>query len=142
MTTLLGKKIARTGNEEVIAWLRRPRSGRMALGGIGTGSYLLACAGLLNDCRATIHWWDLDSLREEFPQTRMTNNLFELDNKRYTCSGGTAAMDMMLSLIGQFHGMKLAAISGVNGVFTDEDINKVRNLAIEARKKSKPAKKK
>ncbi|MBR9827853.1 MAG: GlxA family transcriptional regulator [Oceanospirillales bacterium] len=101
--------IARTGNEEVIAWLRRPRSGRMAMGGIGTGSYLLACAGLLNDCRATIHWWDLDSLREEFPQTRMTNNLFELDNKRYTCSGGTAAMDMMLSLIGQFHGMELAA---------------------------------
>jgi hypothetical protein len=38
--------------------------------------------------------------------------------------------------------MKLAAISGVNGVFTDEDINKVRDLAIEARKKSKPAEKK
>ncbi len=101
--------IARTGNEEIIAWLRRQRNGRMALGGIGTGSYLLACAGLLNDCRATIHWWDLDNLREEFPQTQMTNNLFELDNQRYTCSGGTAAMDMMLSLIGQFHGMELAA---------------------------------
>lgn len=101
--------IARTGNEEIVAWLRRLRSGRMALGGIGTGSYLLACAGLLNDCRATIHWWDLDSLREEFPNTQMTNNLFELDNKRYTCSGGTAAMDMMLSLIGQYHGMELAA---------------------------------
>ncbi|GAA0690274.1 GlxA family transcriptional regulator [Marinobacterium maritimum] len=101
--------IARTGNEEIIAWLRRLRGCQMALGGIGTGSYLLACAGLLNDCRATIHWWDLESLREEFPQTRMTNNLFELDNKRYTCSGGTAAMDMMLSLIGQLHGMELAA---------------------------------
>ncbi|MBA4503015.1 GlxA family transcriptional regulator [Marinobacterium sp. 3-1745] len=101
--------IARTGNEDIIAWLRRQRGGRMALGGIGTGSYLLACAGLLNGCRATIHWWDLDNLREEFPQTRVTNNLFELDNRRYTCSGGTAAMDMMLSLIGQHHGMKLAA---------------------------------
>ena len=31
--------------------------------------------------------------------------------------------------------MKLAAISGVNGVFTDEDIAKVTRLALEARKK-------
>jgi predicted amino acid dehydrogenase len=44
--------------------------------------------------------------------------------------------------MGLKHGMKLAAISGVNGVFTDEDINQVRNLAIKARKKSKTAKKK
>lgn len=44
--------------------------------------------------------------------------------------------------MGLKHGMKLAAISGVNGVFSDDDINKVKNLAIEARKKSKPAKKK
>ncbi|OQY60140.1 MAG: dehydrogenase [Desulfobacteraceae bacterium 4572_88] len=38
--------------------------------------------------------------------------------------------------MGLKHGMKLAAISGVNGVYTDEDIAKVRDLAIEARKKS------
>jgi len=36
--------------------------------------------------------------------------------------------------MGLKHGMKLAAISGVNGVFTDEDIAKVRELALEARK--------
>ena len=111
--------IARTGNEAVIAWLRRQASGQArlslsqsrqtAFGGIGTGSYLLACAGLLEGFRATIHWWDLASLREEFVQTTVTNNLFEVDGDRYTCSGGTAAMDMMLFLIGQQHGMALAA---------------------------------
>lgn len=36
--------------------------------------------------------------------------------------------------MGLKHGMKLAAISGVNGVYSDEDIARVRNLAIEARK--------
>ncbi len=36
--------------------------------------------------------------------------------------------------MGLKHGMKLAAISGVNGVFTDEDIDKVRELALAARK--------
>jgi transcriptional regulator GlxA family with amidase domain len=101
--------IARTGNEAILTWLRRQASSNLAFGGIGTGSYLLACAGLLEGFKATIHWWDLANLREAFPQTRVTNNLFEVDGKRYTCSGGTAAMDMMLFLIGQQHGMDLAA---------------------------------
>jgi len=35
--------------------------------------------------------------------------------------------------LGLKHGMKLAAISGVNGVFTDEDIAEVKRLALEAR---------
>jgi predicted amino acid dehydrogenase len=35
--------------------------------------------------------------------------------------------------MGLKHGMKLAAISGVNGVFTDDDIARVRDLALEAR---------
>ena len=36
------------------------------------------------------------------------------------------------------HGMQLAAISGVNGVYSDEDIERVRELALEARKTWKP----
>jgi Semialdehyde dehydrogenase, NAD binding domain len=35
--------------------------------------------------------------------------------------------------LGLKHGMKLAAISGVNGVFSDEDIARVRELALAAR---------
>ncbi len=38
--------------------------------------------------------------------------------------------------MGLKHGMKLAAISGVNGVCSDEDIARVRDLALEARKKN------
>ncbi len=37
--------------------------------------------------------------------------------------------------MGLKHDMRLAAISGVNGVYSDEDIARVRELAIEARKK-------
>ncbi|MCB1730341.1 MAG: hypothetical protein KDI21_07665, partial [Halieaceae bacterium] len=36
--------------------------------------------------------------------------------------------------LGLKHGMRLAAISGVNGVFSDEDIARVRELALQARK--------
>jgi predicted amino acid dehydrogenase len=40
--------------------------------------------------------------------------------------------------IGLKHGMKLAAISGVNGVFSDADIARVRELALAARASAKP----
>jgi predicted amino acid dehydrogenase len=44
--------------------------------------------------------------------------------------------------LGLKHGMRLAAISGVNGVFTDADIAQVRTLALAARaKKSRSARK-
>jgi predicted amino acid dehydrogenase len=36
--------------------------------------------------------------------------------------------------LGLKHGMRLAAISGVNGVFSDEGIATIRKLALEARK--------
>ncbi len=42
--------------------------------------------------------------------------------------------------MGLKHGMKLAAISGVNGVITDADIERVRTLALAARAKSARAK--
>ena len=35
--------------------------------------------------------------------------------------------------LGLKHGMKLAAISGVNGAYTDQDISRIRDLALKAR---------
>ena len=44
--------------------------------------------------------------------------------------------------LGLKHGMQLAAISGVNGVYSDQDIRAVRERAIAARRAAKPARKK
>jgi len=41
--------------------------------------------------------------------------------------------------LGIKHGMKLAEISGVNGPFSDEDIERVRELALVARAKQMQA---
>ncbi|NQZ32021.1 MAG: GlxA family transcriptional regulator [Oceanospirillaceae bacterium] len=101
--------IARTGNEAVIDWLKRQGDSSMAIGGIGTGTYVLAIAGLLDQYRATIHWWHIENLKQEFPKTQVTNRLFEIDGKRYTCSGGTASMDMMLFLIARQQNLEMAA---------------------------------
>ena len=44
--------------------------------------------------------------------------------------------------LGLKHGMQLAAISGVNGAYSDDDIARVRRLAMAARKTRTTAKKK
>jgi transcriptional regulator GlxA family with amidase domain len=64
---------------------------------------------LLDGFRCTVHWENLDAFREDFPDLDVTGELFEIDGPRLTCSGGTASLDMMLSLIAQSHGRDLAA---------------------------------
>ena len=44
--------------------------------------------------------------------------------------------------LGRKHGMKLAAISGVNGPFSDADIRRVRRLALDARSQGAPKREK
>jgi AraC family transcriptional regulator, glycine betaine-responsive activator len=79
--------------------LRRLADRRVPLGALCTGGYALARAGLLDNFRATIHWENLSALREEFPRVRISDQLFTIDRDRYTCSGGTAPLDLMLNLI-------------------------------------------
>jgi transcriptional regulator GlxA family with amidase domain len=83
----------------LLAALRRLADRRVPLGGLCTGGYALARAGLLDNFRATIHWENLSALREEFPRVRINDQLFTVDRDRYTCSGGTAPLDLMLNLI-------------------------------------------
>ncbi|WP_246226032.1 GlxA family transcriptional regulator [Chelativorans xinjiangense] len=78
------------------------------LGSLSTGTYLLARAGLLDGYRCTIHWENRTAFQEDFPDIECTNNLYEIDRDRMTCSGGTAAMDLMLHLIAARHGEELA----------------------------------
>ena len=80
----------------------------------------MARAELLNGYRATIHWENLASLREQFPDTTVSSELFEIDRDRYTCSGGTAPLDMMLSVIAKRQGAGLAA--AISEVFVCERI--------------------
>ncbi|MGD1877241.1 MAG: GlxA family transcriptional regulator [Kiloniellaceae bacterium] len=91
------------------AWLRKADRRGADLGAICTGSYVLAKAGLLDGHRCTIHWENLAGFCEDFPDIEVTSELFEIDRSRFTCSGGTAAIDMMLNVIARQHGHELAA---------------------------------
>ena len=88
--------------------LRKAARSGIAVGSLSTGTYLLARAGLLDGYRCTIHWENRPALQEEFPNLLCTEKIYEIDRDRLTCSGGTAAMDLMLQLIVKRHGAELA----------------------------------
>ena len=90
--------------------LRRLAEHGTPLGGLCTGGYALARAGLLDRYHATIHWENLSALREEFPRVLISDQLFTIDRDRFTCSGGVAPLDLMLHLIEARLGAEIARL--------------------------------
>ena len=91
--------IPKRGDAEIVRWLRQLAARGIVLGGIDTGSYYLAKAGLLNGYRCTIHWEDRETMLEEFPKLHVTRRLFEVDKDRWTSSGGVSPLDMMTFIL-------------------------------------------
>lgn len=102
-----GVFVERYENKSLFAYLRESRNAGVTVGGLCTAAYLLAAAGLLNGKRCAIHWENLPGFSERFPSADVYADLYEKDGNIWTCAGGTAALDMMLSLIGQDHDEEL-----------------------------------
>lgn len=104
-----GNGIEQFADARLPVWLRKQHRHGTLLGGICTGSYLLAEAGLLDDVSCTVHWEYIAGMRERFPRARLRDEVFIIDQGRYTCAGGSAPLDMMLHVIAEQHGRALAA---------------------------------
>lgn len=89
--------------------LRRHARRGTVMGGLCTGTFALAEAGLLDGYSAAIHWENLSSIREEFGDVAFTDDLFVFDRDRVTCTGGVAPLDMMLKFVAARLGRSLAA---------------------------------
>lgn len=103
-----GINVREAVSQPLLSTLRRLADRRVALGALCTGGYALARAGLLDNYQATIHWENLPALREEFPRVQLNDQVFSIDRERYTCSGGTAPLDLMLNLIQLKHGPQVS----------------------------------
>jgi transcriptional regulator GlxA family with amidase domain len=103
-----GINVREAVSNPLLAALRRLGERRVGLGALCTGGYALARAGLLDNYRATIHWENLPALREEFPRVQLNDQVFSIDRDRYTASGGTAPLDLMLNLIQLKHGLGIS----------------------------------
>ena len=104
-----GIAIQRTVTREHITWLQSQARQSKRLGAVCTGSWALASAGLLDGFDCSVHWECLAAMQEAFPRVNMSTRLFTLDRNRFTSSGGTAPLDMMLHLISRDHGRELSA---------------------------------
>ncbi|MBB3232075.1 GlxA family transcriptional regulator [Halomonas stenophila] len=92
----------------LMRWLHRLDGAGCVLGGLDTGCFLLAAAGLLDGERVTLHWESLPAFQERFPAIATSDELFELGRRRFSCAGGAAAMDMALDVIARRYGHPLA----------------------------------
>lgn len=86
---------------QLLRWLRAQRRRGAAIGGISSGTYLLAAAGLLEGRSCTIHWEHQPLLAERFPGARLLAQLCVIEGDIYTCGGSSSVYDLMLHLIEQ-----------------------------------------
>ncbi|WP_433444752.1 GlxA family transcriptional regulator [Nonomuraea sp. CA-141351] len=74
-----------------------------------TGATVLAAAGLLDNRRATTHWYEARQLATRFPQVHVDPApIFVRDGAVATSGGVTASLDLTLSFIEEDHGAEIA----------------------------------
>jgi len=117
-----GWNIEQNSTEGLARWLRSIGQGRVGFGSTCTGSHLLAVAGLLDGYRCSVHWENMGSMTDLFPKSHVSRSVYTIDRDRFTCSGGTSPVDMMLYLIKRQCGPEVSA--GVAEQFIYERIRR------------------
>jgi len=104
-----GTYVQKNTNPGVLRWLKFAARSGVAFGSTCTGSQVLAQSGLLDGYRCSVHWENIDVLTDSFSNTHVNRQLYTIDRDRYTCSGGTAPVDMMLHFIREQCGSDVSA---------------------------------
>jgi len=95
-------------SRRAVGWVSRQRAFGARVGGICTGAFALARAGLLEGRRFTLHWENQPGFVETFPGLVPKRSRVVVDGDLLTCSGGSAATEMMLKIIEDDHGEDFA----------------------------------
>ncbi len=104
-----GWKIEKNTTDVIVRWLKSIAQSNIGFGSTCTGSYVLAKAGLLNGFRCSVHWENMGAMADLFPNVHVSRSVYTIDRNRYTCSGGTSPVDMMLYLIKRECGREVSA---------------------------------
>jgi transcriptional regulator GlxA family with amidase domain len=89
-------------------WLRGLwRRGRV-VGGLCTGAYALARAGILKGRQFTLHWENIEGFVERHADLIPARQVFTIDDRVMTSAGGIASADLMMQVIHNQFGAKLS----------------------------------
>ena len=81
-------------------WLAQQYSAGATICSVGTGSYLLAEAGILDNRSATTHWYYFDDFQKRFGQVKLQRKRFITHADRLYCTGSVNAVrDVTLHLV-------------------------------------------
>ncbi len=103
-----GFDLGKLNNQSLRMWLQRIAYKKIPLGGLCTGAYALADAGLMDNYSASIHWENMLSAKERFKQVNFNLAIYTIDKDRYTSSGGSAPLDLCINIIKLHHNRKLS----------------------------------
>ena len=96
-------------DKPLIRWLRRMAKGSRRVASFCSGAFLLAEAGLLDGRRATTHWTFCAMLGDRYPRLTIDPEpIYIRDRGLYTSAGSTASMDLVLGLIEEDLGRRVA----------------------------------
>lgn len=77
--------------------------------GLCTGAFLLADAGLLDERRATTHWYYASALQQRRPLVQVdADRIYITDGPVWTSAGMTAGLDLALAMVEQDLGAEVA----------------------------------
>jgi transcriptional regulator GlxA family with amidase domain len=104
----------------LIDYLRNADGNGVPLIGVCTGSFILAKAGLMDNVRASVHWFHYQDFEEYFPNAiPVTDEIFTIDNGRITCAGGASVADLAVYLV-ERHCGKARALKSLRQLIFDQ----------------------
>lgn len=97
-------------NDDVLAAnIGRAAKRARRVASVCTGAFLLARAGLLENKRASTHWFACRALQDRYPGLRAeADPIFVHDGNVWTSAGVTAGIDLCLALVEEDHGRSFA----------------------------------
>ncbi|MFS1415098.1 GlxA family transcriptional regulator [Vibrio sp. 10N.286.49.B1] len=96
-------------SRQLLVALQKHHAKDKLLVGLCLGSYVLACAGVVNGKRATTHWAFVEQFQQRFPKVEFDPNPLFIEHETIITSAGVAAsLDCCLHIIRRLCGSELA----------------------------------
>ncbi len=90
-------------SDETSGWLRKQAEATRFMTSVCSGALLLQSSGLLQNKKATTHWYNIEDLSKDPSIDIMAEMRFVRDDNIVTSQGVSAGIDMALWIVGQLH---------------------------------------